>query len=83
MFACVILEVSKKKLTIPLKWIYSFDITQALNYGISHTKQHVVYYCNDSDEAPNFRLPIQNDFDENQSGCYYAHILHIFGKYLK
>lgn len=82
MFACIVLENSKQKLVIPLKWIYSIDITQIMNYGISHTKQHVVFYCNDPDEEPNFRLPIQNDFDENQNACYYARVLHIFGEFL-
>lgn len=81
MFAVVILNISKKKLVIPLKWVYSFDIIQSLNYGISHTKNHLFFYSKDSTIEPNFRCAIKTAFDEENNSCYYGKILYVFGKF--
>lgn len=81
MFAVIILSKSKKKLVIPIKYVYSFDVTQSMNYGISHTKDHRVFYSKNFEGEPNFKLPLQDEFEEHKCACYQAKILHIFGKF--
>lgn len=81
MFAVVTLKPSKKKLIIPAKWIYSFDIVQALNYGLSKTKSHIIFYSQNLQIEPNFRLPVRDLFAENIDGCYQANIWYLMGKY--
>lgn len=80
MFATVILVESQERLVIPLKYILSLDIVQIYNRGISRTKRHVIYFYIDDTDEPNFRLPIRNDFNQNEPACYYTHILNVFGK---
>lgn len=80
MFAVVLLKESKTKLVIPISWIYSLDIVQIFNRGVSHTKNHKIFYYKDKKTEPNFRLPIRIIFDENVHACYIAKILHGLGK---
>lgn len=80
MFAVILLTKSKIKLIVPAKWILSLDIVQALNYGISHTKKHIVFFSKDLSALPNFQLLVQEVYDENMVCCYEAFLLHLFGK---
>lgn len=79
MFAVVVLLHSRKKLIVPISWIKSLDITQIFNYGISHTKNHTVFYAPENTE-PDFSLDIKENFDEIASGLYISRIRHIWGK---
>lgn len=79
MFASVLLSESRQKIVIPMKWILSVDIVQVFNYGVSHTKDHIIYYSQNLDDEPNFRLKVEDVF-EFKEGCYEARILHAHGK---
>lgn len=81
MFAVVTLNQSNEKFVIPVKWIYSFDIVQALNYGLSKTKSHIIFYSPNLQAEPNFRLPLRDLFELGGDGCYKAHIWYLLGKY--
>lgn len=80
MFAVIFLFEANQNLVIPVKWIKSFDIIQAINRGISHTKVHKVFYCNDFSLEPNFNTPMRQEFQAENTGCYDANIKYIFGK---
>lgn len=80
MFVAVILADSKTKLVIPISWIYSLDIVQIFNRGVSHSKNHKIFYHKNKNTEPNFRLRVRNIFDENVHACYHAKILNGFGK---
>lgn len=81
MFAVVKLSQSTEKLVIPVKWIYSFDIVQALNYGLSKTKSHIIFYSPNLQAEPNFRLPLRDSLENGSDGCYKAHFKYLLGKY--
>lgn len=80
MFVSVIFPQSKKRLVIPFKWVYSLDILQLLNGRHIRSKLHTIYYSNDFDEEPNFRLRISDVFDEHNPGCYRAQVDKFFGE---
>lgn len=79
MFVFVILRPNRNKIVIPISWIYSIDIVQAMNRGISKTKEHKVFFSTDIFEDPNFRLPVRNDFD-GTTGCFLGHVMATFRK---
>lgn len=82
MYVTVILIESRYRVVIPVKYIFSIDIVQIYNRGMSRNKNHIIYYSNDDSDEPNFRLPIRNYFDPNVPACCKARILNIFGKYI-
>lgn len=81
MFFVVKSKDSNEKLVIPVKWIYSFDIVQGLDYGISKTKSHIIFYSPKLQVQPNFRLPLRDRFENGRDGCYKAHICYLLGEY--
>lgn len=77
MWFCVVFRETNGsfKKEILFTWVHSLDIVQIFNRGISNSKNHLVYYSQDKNDDPNFKLPIRDFFDENdQRGCYYAKI---------
>lgn len=80
MFAVVILTQSKVKLVIPIKWVSSLDIIQIFNYGVSHTKDHLIFYSSVDDDDPDFGTEKKREFVMNDIGCYDARIMSIWGK---
>lgn len=81
MYVTVILLHSRVRVVIPVKYIFSLDIVQVYNRGISRNKDHIVYYSSDDSDEPNFRLPIKKEFDPFEPACYEARILNTFGKF--
>lgn len=70
------------KKEIPFSWVHSVDVVQIFNRGISHVKNHLIYYSEDITEDPNFKLPVQDFFEENvERGCYHAKIRYCAGTY--
>lgn len=70
------------KKEIPSSWVYSLDIVQIFKRGISRTKNHLIYYAKNKNEEPNFKLPIQNVYNEtHEHGMYNAKIRDVGGKY--
>lgn len=78
-FAAVILKHSKKKVVVPIKWVGSLDLLQIFNIGVSHTKDHNIFYSPNPNDEPNFAAEIKQSFDENASFCYDGKVLHIWG----
>lgn len=71
------------KKEIPFSWVHSVDIVQIFNRGISRAKNHLVYYSDDKLEEPDFKLPVQDVFEENdERGCYHAKVRYCAGMYL-
>lgn len=70
------------KKEIPMAWVYSLDIAQVFNRGISHTKNHLIFYSKNKDDDPDFKLPVRDFFDDTVDfGCYYAKIRECAGKF--
>lgn len=80
MFAAIILIESKEKLVIPSKWIYSLDIVQVFNIGISHTKTHKIFYSPNLNDEPDFKASLEREFTIQRKCCYEAKIYRFFGK---
>lgn len=84
MWSAVLLHGSsgniKKK--IPFAWVHSVDVVQIFNRGVSRTKNHLIYFSENKLEDPDFKLPVQHIFEENnEPGCYYAKIRYCAGMY--
>lgn len=82
MYVTAILIHSRNRVVIPVKYIFSIDIVQIYNRGMSRNKDHIIYYSNDDSDEPNFRLPIKSEFDPIVPACYKARVLNIFGMYI-
>lgn len=80
LFAAVILKHSREKLVVPIKWVGNLDVLQIFNIGISHTKDHLVYFSKKLSEEPDFTAEKRQYFDEDGSFCYDGKVLHIWGK---
>lgn len=80
MFVTVVLIYSKKKLVIPIKWVYSLDILQLLNGCNIRDRVYTIYYSTDLTSEPNFHLPISIHFDEVKPAIYKAQVGRFFGK---
>lgn len=83
LFAAVILKHSREKLVVPIKWVGNLDVLQIFNIGISHTKDHLVYFSKKLSEEPDFTAEKRQYFDEDGSFCYDGKVLHIWGKIQK
>lgn len=85
MYFAVVLTATKTKLVIPIQWFESFDLVQIFQRGmVNKSKVYKIFYDSDFNKDPNFRLPIQNEFNENgpnPSACYFASVLQCFGKF--
>lgn len=84
-FAAVILKNSRKKLVVPIKWVGNLDLLQILNIGLSHTKDHVIFYSKNRSDEPNFAAEVKEHFDEDadEAFCYDGKVLHIWGELFK
>lgn len=82
MFFVVKLKKSKNKILIPSKWIKDLKVVELLNYGIQYQKKKVctIFYSNNFDAEPDFKMPIIDVFDAKSSGCYEGSILKYFSK---
>lgn len=81
MFAVITLETSLKVKVIPVEWIRGFDFIGSINDGINASETHVVFYCDNLNQRPNFGLPIFSVVREEYEGCYWARINKFFGTY--
>lgn len=77
--ACILIE-SKEKVVIPVSWFASLDIVQIFNIGKVRGKVHKIFYFKDKSVDPNFRLPLQREFNEEVCACYEANVLYAFRK---
>lgn len=70
MFCSVLLKDSRRKITIPIKWVRNLDMVRIFNSGIGQ-KQLT--------KEPDFRLVLRKEFD-GEDGCFMGRSLHTFGK---
>lgn len=77
--SAVLVTKPLKKVVIPIQWFQSIDLTQIFNVGASKTKLHKVFFCDDIDADPNFRLPIEAEYVDRPA-CYKAQMKHAFSK---
>lgn len=78
----VILEISKKKLVIPTKWLYIID-NEFYDDGVNQEKTYKIFYSREENTTPNFSSPLETEFSENLPACYNARIFRFFGKYFQ
>lgn len=77
-----ILSECSKTLTVPLQYIYKFDLAKALNYRINRNQEHLMFWSSDYKKAPNFDLPISHQFDKSKDACYKVKLFKVFGKFM-
>lgn len=83
MYALVILLTEPKQLTVvPMSWFSSLDIVQIFNRGVSHTKKHRLFFSPNQNDEPNFKLPVQNHFDQDMAANYEGKVLSVWGNLL-
>lgn len=70
----------KKIVVVPLKYIFKLDLAKSLNYRINRNQKHILFWSTDLSKEPNFTLPLDARFDENDA-CFYARFLKVFSKY--
>lgn len=80
--AAVLVTKPLKKVVIPIQWFQSLDFTQIFNVGASKTKLHKVFYCDDIDTDPNFRLEVEEKYVDRPA-CYKAQVKYAFSKSFK
>lgn len=81
MYAIVILLTEQKQLTVvPMSWFPSLDIIQIFNKGVSKTKSHRLFFSPNSNDEPNFKLPIPKKFQPDICANYEGKILSVWGK---
>lgn len=82
MWFAVISTATKRKLVVPIQWFQSIDIAQVFRIGLRNSKVHKIFYAEDYNIDPNFRLPIRIEFDDNgynPPARYEAKVLKCFG----
>lgn len=69
---------------IPEQNIFSIEKIEAdiKTWGVNKQHKHLVFWSNDSLDAPNFELPLSTEFPPNNSACYHARIKRFFRKYM-
>lgn len=77
MFLAVILKDSLELLVIPTGWCYNFDVVRKVNHGLKTWKTEIIFYS-PNNNYPNFLLPIQSEFNDDEDACYKANILKTF-----
>lgn len=77
--SAVLVTRPTQKVIIPIQWFKSLDVAQIFNVGASKSKLHTVFYCDDYDADPNFRLPIEQEYVDRPA-CYQAQFKHAFSK---
>lgn len=78
MHFAVILEHSKKVLTIPIKWFKSINLKDLMDHGLDCNQSFIIFYSPDRDAYPDFNLKSSTEFSANNSACYSANILKMF-----
>lgn len=61
----------RKNVCIPMHWCMGIDMQMVYNGGVDKTRDLVVFYSKSRSKFPDFELPIQNEFTE-QDACYIA-----------
>lgn len=88
MYLVAVLKCSKRKLIIPIQWLYGFNVTATFNFGFNHNVDHLIFYSPNEFANPPFGSEkkvlenLRNDFHEDEDGCYYARILRGFGTFV-
>lgn len=69
-----------KLLTVPLHYIYKFDVAKSLNNRINRNQKHLCFWSDDHQKVPNFDLPIAKRFVRAQDSCFEVNLVKVFGK---
>lgn len=77
MYFAVIL-VCKTKLCIPASWLRNINVVDCFNNLQKRSVKKVIFFSFDESKAPDFLLPIINDFDDKNDACYHAYVLKAF-----
>lgn len=64
-------EGQVKSVLIPMHWCFGLNMELVLKQGISTTRDIKVFYSKKKSTLPNFDLPVQSTFSENDA-CYVA-----------
>lgn len=67
----VLLNYNKNVVIVPEKWI---------EHPHQFTEQTKIFYSPESEDPPDFTLPIKAFFDRTARKCYYGFVLKQFGK---
>lgn len=79
--SAILVTKPPKKVVLPIQWFQSLDLAQIFNIGASKTKTHKVFFCDDINEDPNFRLEIKEVYVDGPA-CYKAQLKQAFSKSL-
>lgn len=84
MFFIISINISKKKVIVPSKWIkgLNVDIIKLFNYGklYNKSKTYTVFISNNHNDEPNFDLGLSTVFNIENPACYEAILSWSFGK---
>lgn len=78
-YCVVLLKHTKKTLIVSHKWIKTLVNAEEVDYGAKKSTERKIFYSPELKTA-NFDLPIQNDFNQQNDGCYIGYLLKSFGK---
>lgn len=73
----------RKILAVPIQNIYKLNLAKSLNNRINRNQQHLMFWSSDYSKAPNYDLPISDQFDKTRDACYMVKLLKVFGKSMK
>lgn len=64
-------EGHKKHVSIPMHWCFGINMEMVMRKGMSKTEDLKIFYSKNETRLPNFDLPIQRAFRDEDS-CYVA-----------
>lgn len=78
----VLVKCINKLFVINTKWFQEENSQEYINNGLvfENYKEHTIFYSPNKDDAPNFDVQLENDFQEHKMGCYKAFIIKYFSK---
>lgn len=81
--SCAVMFLNVNEIVwIPTDWIYNLNVVNQFNHeGVNSSETQIIFYSDDRCEAPDFKLPIHQEFGER--GLYLGKIYAFFGKYFR
>lgn len=80
LYSVVRLKISNEHLAVRTTWCEGMQSAQTKNYGNRPSKERMIFYSANVIDAPDFTLPINDEFSAANTGCYKGYVIKTFGK---
>lgn len=80
-YSFVNLKNANERIVVKTKWCSGMNGAKVKNGGNRSSTARIIFYSPKWNDAPNFALPIQNNFDATKVACYKGYVLKTFSTY--